>query len=71
MDETTTFEGVKKTISDFFQSTYVVQQTNSGGHGHQGSQPMEIDQIYEFKGKKGKKGKGKSKASNQRKVKKC
>eukprot|EP00971_Amphidinium_carterae_P219532 4358537-Amphidinium_carterae.1 len=55
------FDDIKKTIGDFFQSTYVIQQTTSGGHGYQGHQPMEIDQINGFKGKKGKKGKGKSK----------
>eukprot|EP00971_Amphidinium_carterae_P269493 5346087-Amphidinium_carterae.1 len=61
MNDGTSFDDIKKTISDFFQSMYVIQQTNSGGHGHQGYQPMEIDQINGVKGKKGKKGKGKSK----------
>eukprot|EP00971_Amphidinium_carterae_P117827 2333933-Amphidinium_carterae.3 len=50
-----TDDDIKNTMADFFQSTYVIQQTHSGGHGHQGHQPMEIDQINGFKGKKGKK----------------
>eukprot|EP00971_Amphidinium_carterae_P095087 1881406-Amphidinium_carterae.2 len=54
MTETTSFDDIKNTIADFFQSTYVIQQTQSGGHGHQGHQPMEIDQITGFKGNKGK-----------------
>eukprot|EP00971_Amphidinium_carterae_P114772 2273452-Amphidinium_carterae.1 len=33
MDETTSFDDVKKTIGDFIQSTYVIQQTHSGGQG--------------------------------------
>eukprot|EP00971_Amphidinium_carterae_P350640 6491661-Amphidinium_carterae.1 len=61
MNETTSFDDIKKTIADFFQSTYVIQQTHSGGQGYQGHQPMEIDQINGFEGKNGKKGKGKSK----------
>eukprot|EP00971_Amphidinium_carterae_P045382 892962-Amphidinium_carterae.2 len=61
---------VVNTIADFFfQSTKVIRQTNSGGQGYQGHQPLEIDQINGFKGKKGKgkskgppvKGKGKGK----------
>eukprot|EP00971_Amphidinium_carterae_P052047 1024445-Amphidinium_carterae.4 len=58
MDETTSFDDVKKTIGDCFQSTYVILQSHSGGHGHQGHQPMEIDQINGFREKKRK---GKSK----------
>eukprot|EP00971_Amphidinium_carterae_P320061 6362259-Amphidinium_carterae.1 len=30
MSDATSFDDVKKTIGDFFQSTYVIQQTNSG-----------------------------------------
>eukprot|EP00971_Amphidinium_carterae_P112654 2230763-Amphidinium_carterae.1 len=30
MKDGTSFDDIKKTISDFFQSTYVIQQTNSG-----------------------------------------
>eukprot|EP00971_Amphidinium_carterae_P205291 4074576-Amphidinium_carterae.1 len=61
MNETMSFDDIKKTLADFFQSMYVIQQTNTGGQGYQGHQPIEIDQINGCKGKKGKKGKGKSK----------
>eukprot|EP00971_Amphidinium_carterae_P083360 1649772-Amphidinium_carterae.3 len=43
MDKTTSFEDVKKRIGQRMSL-----------HGHQSSQPMEIDQINGFKGKKGK-----------------
>eukprot|EP00971_Amphidinium_carterae_P173924 3447517-Amphidinium_carterae.1 len=72
MDEKTTFEGVKKTISDFFQSSYVIQLTHSGGPGHQGNQPMELNQTQkgkqEGKGKSGSqhRGKGKGKSAMAR-----
>eukprot|EP00971_Amphidinium_carterae_P197389 3917715-Amphidinium_carterae.3 len=67
MDDNTSFDDIKKTIADFFQSTYVIQQTHSGGQGYQRHQPMEIDQNNGFKAKKSKgppikgktKGKGK------------
>eukprot|EP00971_Amphidinium_carterae_P258365 5128116-Amphidinium_carterae.3 len=66
MDDTTPFDDVKESIADFFQSTYVIQQTRSGGQGYQGHQPMEIDQINGFKRKKGKQRKvGKEKESQK------
>eukprot|EP00971_Amphidinium_carterae_P211521 4197000-Amphidinium_carterae.2 len=51
MSDGTSLDDIKKTIGDFFQSMYVIQQTSSGGHGYQGHQPMEIDHINGFKGK--------------------
>eukprot|EP00971_Amphidinium_carterae_P311623 6193767-Amphidinium_carterae.1 len=75
MTETTSSDEINNTIADIFQATYVIQQTHSGGHAHQGHQPMDIDQINGFKGKKGKgrpkgpsvKGKGKEKKGKGKK----
>eukprot|EP00971_Amphidinium_carterae_P309897 6158135-Amphidinium_carterae.1 len=44
MNETTSFDDIKKAIAGFFQSMYVIQQTNSGGKKGKGKNQNQIQQ---------------------------